>query len=229
MIHHLWMKNFGPYESADVELGGFNVILGTNGSGKSLLFGALKAIGRIARFPLRSARPHLDGYPTRTGHVTFDEIVHRCDTSRTMRLGVKFTTKEVSGEYEVAVGHWHNPGGVVVSERLHAKNALGELKISAHPDGSLDAEPALSMPTGRFRTPRVVSIPGLLFRSRDPREAAIAEQVQKALSERTTIYRFDPTALKAPAEVGKALSPTGYNFATYLDQNPKSSGRQAGV
>ncbi len=63
-----------------------------------------------------------------------------------------------------------------------------------------------------------MSIPGLLFQSRDTKEHALGHKILDALADRVGIFRFDPTALKTPAEMGKRLSPTGYNFAAYLDQ-----------
>src|SRR4051812_10820532 len=119
MINRLMLKNVGPYESADVAFDDFATILGPNGSGKSVLFSALKAVGRVAKFPLRSIDSHHpSGYQTRTGHVGFDDIVHRRDLSREIVLSVEFSARDVEGKYEVHLRHWQNPAGVLVEERL---------------------------------------------------------------------------------------------------------------
>jgi predicted ATPase len=219
MITRLSLKNFGPYENTSVTFEDFTVILGPNGAGKSLLFSALKCIGRVAKFPLRSNRPgpHLEGYPMRTGQVTLEELLHRGDTNRTLVLSVEFKTGELSGSYVIHLKHWQNPGGTLVEEHLQVKTPKGELKVVAHPDGSVESP--LTIPKDQLATPRFVSIPGKMYRSRDPEEAVLGQQIQEAFWDHIGIFRFDPTALKTPSEIGRQkLSPTGYNFATYLDE-----------
>jgi predicted ATPase len=220
MITRLWIKNFGPYEGASLTFEDFTVILGANGSGKSLLFSALRSIGRVVKFPLRydprNPSHHLGGYPTRTGQVPIDDILHRGDTNRTLVLGVEFDSPLVSGQYEVHLKHWQNPGGTIVEEQLSLKTKKGDLKVVSRADGSVESP--FSFPASQLRTPRFISIPGRMFKSRDPEESALGEQIQQALWDRIGVFRFDPTALKVPAEVGRKLSPTGYNFANFLDE-----------
>ncbi len=229
MIKRLLLKNFGPYEGASVTLENFTVILGPNGAGKSLLFSALRSIGRVIRFPLRYDQKHpqhLGGYPTRTGQVAFEDILHRGDTNRTLVLGVEFESPGTAGSYEVHLRHWQNPGGTIVEEHLNLKTEKGDLNVVARADGSVESP--LSIPPVQLRTPRFLSIPGRMFRSRDPEESALGQQMQQALWDRIGVFRFDPTALKAPAEVGRGtLSPTGYNFATYLDEIRNEPGGKA--
>lgn len=218
MIKRLTLKNFGPYESADINLGDFNVILGANGTGKSLLFIALRAIGRVAKYPLRYSNPtrHIGGFPTRTGQVSFDEIVHKRDTARTITIRVEIASPKLSGSYEVCLRHWQNPGGILAAEYLDVKSPLGDVSVAAHDDGKVDSN--LTVPRAKLSAPRFMSTPVLLYGSKDPKEVALGELIQQALTDRIGVYRFDPTALKTPAEVGKRWSATGYNFATFLDE-----------
>jgi hypothetical protein len=132
-----------------------------------------------------------------------------------MRVCVEFETPTIHGIYEVGVGHWTTAAGVIVEERLVVEAEGRAWSIIAEPSGKVESD---VQHAGRFRTPRFSSIPGVLYRSRDPDEAKLGKTVQDALDERIGVYRFDPTALKTPAEPGKALSATGYNFATHLDR-----------
>lgn len=217
MIKKLRLKNFGPYENAEVALDDFTTIIGVNGAGKSILFTALRTIGRVARWPLRYPRssPHPVGFPTRTGHVAFKDVVHAGDLTRHIVLGVEFETAAVTGTYEVHLQHWEGAGAVIHEEHLTAKTGAASLTIDANPDGSVSST---VQPDRRFRTPRFVSIPGTLFTSKAPDEHRLGVAIQEAFTDRIGIYRLDPTALKTPAELGRVLSPTGYNFASYLDQ-----------
>src|SRR5688572_12860603 len=135
MITRLALKNFGPYENASVALDEFTVILGSNGSGKSLLFSALKSLGRVVRFPLRSEGRHaatqLGGYPTRTGQVPFEDILHRGDINRTLVLAAEFDSPEAAGRYEVHLKHWQNPGGIIVEEHLNLRTKKGDVNVVA--------------------------------------------------------------------------------------------------
>ena len=220
MITRLSVKNFGPYENASVAFEDFTVILGPNGAGKSLLFYALRSVGRVVKFPLRYEErrpaPGLGGYPTRTGQVPIDDILHRGDTSRTLVLNVEFESLGLTGRYEVHLKHWQSPGGILVEEHLDVSSESGKLVVIAREDGSVESP--LSFSATQLRTPRFYSIPARMARSRNPEERTLGERIQEALWSRIGVFRFDPTALKIPAELGRSISPTGYNFAAFLDE-----------
>jgi hypothetical protein len=217
MIKRLQLRNFGPYEHADIALDRFTTFVGKNGAGKSILFTALRALGRVAKWPLRYAHRsvHSVGFPTRTGHVLFKDIVHAGDLTRHIVLGVEFETPAVSGSYEVHLQHWEGAGAVIHEEHFNATMGQTTIRVDATANGHVSSN---VLPDARFRTPRFVSIPGTLFASKNPKEHAMGAAVQQALADRIGIYRFDPTALKTPAELGRDLSATGYNFASYLDK-----------
>ncbi|HVV50218.1 MAG TPA: AAA family ATPase [Polyangia bacterium] len=218
MIKRLVLKNFGPFESAEVRFDNFTAILGRNGAGKSLVFTALKGLGRVTRYPLRYFEPssYMGGFPTRTGQVSFDDIVHKKDPTKKITLRAEFETEKVKGFYQVVLGHWHSPGGVLVEEELDVEHDGHHFKLKANEDGTVEG-----VPVGlrqRYSTPRFASAPIILYKSRDPKHVAIGSAIQEALAHDIGIYRFDPTALKTPAEVGRPFTPTGYGFAAYLDQ-----------
>lgn len=214
MIKRLWVGNFGPYEKAEIDLPRLVAIFGPNGSGKSMVFNALRAIGRVARFPMRQhSDEYLGGFPTRLGQVAFEDLVHRRDQSRTLTLGVAFESPDLSGTYEVQLVASDVPAGRIVKETLKVRTASGEIAIQA------DEKQATSSrgDPSSFRLPRNQSIPILLFRSQVPEDHVLGTSLQELLWSRVGVFRFDPTMLKLPAEVGETLSPNGRNLASYLD------------
>jgi predicted ATPase len=221
MIRHLWVKNFGPFESASVDLDPFTVFLGPNGSGKSLLFWAIRGLGRITRFSLRAPRsqPKGSGFPTRTGQVAFADIIHRKDPNRTVVLGAEFQTPDGGGSYEVHLSRRRFPGGAIIEEHLKWASSLGNVELHAT-DQAADS----SVSIGNMAVPRQESAPYRLFRADATHE--IGKAIQAALWDRTAVYRFDPSALKSPSEIGTRFSTTGNGFASYLDQIRNEPGGQ---
>lgn len=225
MIHRVWLKNFGPFENASVDLKPFTVILGRNGSGKSLLFWAIRSIGRVARFSLRPQRDGrrvgspVSGFPTRIGQVAFADIVHRRDPNRIMTLGVEFESADGQGRYEVQLGR-RPLGTAIVEEHLHWTTVAGEAV-------TVDATPThveCSVPGVDLAVPRLDSAPYVLYRNEST--TAVGKAVQSALWDRTDIYRLDPSALKSPAAVGSRFGTTGNGFAAYLDYIRNEPGGQ---
>ncbi len=226
MIHRIWLKNFGPFESANVDLKPFTVILGRNGSGKSLLFWAIRSIGRVARYSLRPPKDKErrvgsvpGGFPTRIGQVAFADIVHRRDPNRVVTLGVDFESVDGRGEYEVHLAK-RPMGTAIVKERLHWTPSAGEpVSVDATPDHIASSVPGIDA-----TVPRLESAPYVLFRNEAT--TAIGKAVQSALWDRSDIYRLDPSALKSPAAVGSRFSTTGNGFAAYLDYIRNEPGGQ---
>ncbi len=215
MIKRLLLKNFGPFESVDIPLGLFTVILGGNGTGKSMLFSALRAIGRVARHPLRSTKGTYAGFQTRTGHVSLDQLLYHGDRQRILRMLVEFETPTVTGTYDVSLAAGHGPGGVIVAESLSVTMDGQSHRFSATENGEVETT-IPDIGESKLKTPRFESIPAVLFRSREGED--LGRRVQQALWTGVGVFRLDPTSLKSPAVVGRALSPTGYNFAAHLDE-----------
>lgn len=216
MISRVWLKNFGPFENAAVDLKPFTVILGRNGSGKSMLFWAIRSIGRVARFSLRPPslkESHFGmtgGFPTRIGQVAFADIVHRRDPNRVITLGVDFESIEGSGSYEVHLAR-RTAVTAVVEEHLKWVPVAGEaVSVDATHD-----EVVCSVPNLDLKVPRLDSAPYVFFRNDST--AAVGKAIQSALWERTDIYRLDPSALKSPAAIGSRFATTGNGFPAYLD------------
>jgi len=210
VITKLWVKNFGPFENATIDLGPFTVILGTNGAGKSLLFWAMKAIGRVARFPIRPPRQQpigKSGYSIRNAFVSLDDLVHRKTPSRNVTLGVEFQDDEQKGSYEVTLSRGRFPAGIIVEEHLHWTRGGRTITV----DG-----PKGNVPGIDFKTPRLMSAPFLL--ANDKQEHELGRSIQAALWDRSAVYRLDPSALKTPASMDGKFSTTGYGFPWLLDQ-----------
>lgn len=225
MIKTLWLKNFGPYENAKVPFDEFNAVVGANGSGKSFLFTALRALGRVARYPTRYAAssPRGSGYSTRTGQVQLSDLVHKGDKERVVTLGAEFCKDDLTGTYEVELRAWKNPGGMIVAEKLDVE-FRGKRWWASADDDAVDGN--LPMAPSALRAPRFLSIPCSLYKSKDQVASDLGRELQSILWDRLGVVRLDPTALKSPSAINERMTPVGFNFATYLDEIQNGQGAQ---
>ncbi|MBI4955730.1 MAG: AAA family ATPase [Myxococcales bacterium] len=210
-IEHIELENFGCYPKLALDLGMFNVLVGLNDSGKSVLLRALRATAELAH------REDTDS-PLSLGEALEMPRLRWAgaapgDAVRIAVNGVygSFAWRAESTLLSAAAGRWELENQAVTVAGEEANLGRGDSRTIRFP---------MSGGVGAGARGRLLGFFAAL--TKDPRAAWFERNAQLGAGLRSVrIFRLDPGALRAPSlapssEVVPILEPTGAGLATTL-------------
>lgn len=210
-IEHIELENFGCYPKLALDLGMFNVLVGLNDSGKSVLLRALRATAELAHREDTDAAPSL-GDALEMPRLRWAGAA----TGDAVRIAVSgaygsFAWRAESSLLSAAADRWNlDRQTVTIAE---------EEAILGRGDSGTIRFPMSGAVSAGARGPLLGFFAAL---TKDPRAAWFERNAELGAAFRSVrIFRLDPRALRAPSlaprsEFVPILEPTGAGLATTL-------------